>query len=82
MGRRRSVTKQALLCHQSDDGYGWASEHEKAGALAEARLGKAKDRLSRYSLQSLWPINKPHAAGQTDVEKEARIRILRNLRNL
>lgn len=35
-----------------------------------AELTAAKDAWFNYSLQSLWPINKSNAAGQTDVEKE------------
>ena len=35
-----------------------------------AELTASKDAWFNYSLQSLWPINKSNAAGQTDVEKE------------
>ena len=35
-----------------------------------AELTAEKDAFFSYSLQSLWPINKPNAATQTDVEKE------------
>ena len=35
-----------------------------------AELTAEKDAWFSYSLQSLWPINKSNAAGQTDVEKE------------
>ena len=34
-----------------------------------AELTASKDAFFSYSLQSLWPINKSNAAGQTDVEK-------------
>lgn len=35
-----------------------------------AELTASKDAFFNYSLQSLWPINKPNAENQTDVEKE------------
>ncbi|WP_269522353.1 Tll0287-like domain-containing protein [Coraliomargarita parva] len=35
-----------------------------------AELTAEKEAWFSYSLQSLWPINKSNAAGQTDVEKE------------
>ena len=35
-----------------------------------AELTASKDAWFNYSLQSLWPINKSNAAGQTDIEKE------------
>jgi len=34
-----------------------------------AEVTASKDAFFSYSLQSLWPINKSNAAGQTDVEK-------------
>lgn len=38
-----------------------------------------KTDLFSYSLQSLWPINKPNAANQTDVEKEGLLYVVENL---
>jgi len=35
-----------------------------------AELTASKDAWFSYSLQSLWPINKSNAEGQTDIEKE------------
>jgi len=35
-----------------------------------AEMTASKDAWFSYSLQSLWPINKSNAAGQTEVEKE------------
>lgn len=62
-----------------DEGVIKASEHymeDKALPLPAqmfrmgAELTASKDAWFSYSLQSLWPINKSNAAGQTDVEKE------------
>jgi len=38
-----------------------------------------KTDLFSYSLQSLWPINKPNAANQTDIEKEGLLYIVENI---
>lgn len=38
-----------------------------------------KTDLFSYSLQSLWPINKPNAANQTEIEKEGLLYVVENL---
>ena len=76
---RTVYTKQVVNRLFKDEKVINASEHwqeDKALPLPAqmfrmgAELTASKDAFFSYSLQSLWPINKSNAAGQTDIEKE------------
>lgn len=76
---RTVYTKNVVNRLFKDEGVIKASEHwleDKALPLPAqmfrmgAELTASKDAWFSYSLQSLWPINKSNAQGQTEVEKE------------